>query len=101
MKLRAAFMFVAPEADHKIHKSTIDTPMVELISIGVKNYSEAEEVAKELIRDGISAIELCAGFGNEGVAIISKAVGDKAAVGVVRFDKHPGLDFQSGDSIFK
>ena len=101
MKLKAAFLFVAPEANHKVHKSTIDTPMIELTTIGVKNYTEAEEVAKELVNDGISAIELCAGFGNEGVSIVNKAVEGKAVVGVVRFDKHPGLDFQSGDSIFK
>lgn len=36
-------------------------------------------------------MELCAGFGNEGLAIISKAVEGKASVGAVRFDFHPGF----------
>ena len=101
MKLKAVFMFVAPEVDSKIHQSTIDTPAVELISIGVKNYAEAEILATELVAQGVAAIELCGGFGSEGVARVSKAVAGKAAVGVVRFDNHPGLDFKSGDSIFQ
>ncbi len=31
---------------------------------------------------------------------MAEAVGDKAAVGVVRFDNHPGLEGKSGDDIF-
>jgi hypothetical protein len=31
---------------------------------------------------------------------VAEAVGDKAAVGVVRFDNHPGLEGKSGDGIF-
>lgn len=68
--------------------------------IGVKNYSEAAEVAKELANQGVKAIELCGGFGNEGTAIVSKAVKGKASVGCVKFDHHPGLDFKSGDEMF-
>lgn len=101
MKLKAAFIFVAPDADSKIHRSIIDTPVVELTSVGVKDYQQAEELVSELISSGISAIELCGGFGSEGVARVSKAVKGRAAVGVVRFDNHPGLEFQSGDQIFR
>jgi hypothetical protein len=35
-----------------------------------------------------------------GAARIARAVEGKAAVGVVRFDGHPGLDGKSGDAIF-
>lgn len=35
-----------------------------------------------------------------GTAKIKAAVSDEIAVGVVRFDNHPGLDFQSGDQLF-
>jgi hypothetical protein len=31
---------------------------------------------------------------------VAEAVGDKVAVGVVRFDNHPGLEFKSGDELF-
>ncbi len=98
--LKAAFMFVAPEANPGEHKAVIRTPMVELHVVGVKNYDEACEVAKKLVEDGIAAIELCGGFGHLGVARVVEAVGGKVPVGAVRFDIHPGLEGKSGDSIF-
>lgn len=101
MKLKAAFMFVAPEADYNIHKSLIETPALDLTVIGVKNYKDAEAVALQLVSQGIAVIELCGGFGNEGTAIVSKAVSGKASVGSVKFDNHPGLGFKSGDELFK
>lgn len=101
MKVNAAFIFIAPEADSKIHRTIVDTPIVNLTVVGVASYDEARTVAVELADQGVKALELCAGFGNEGVAMISKAVAGKASVGVVRFDFHPGFDFKSGDEIFK
>lgn len=100
MSLQAAFMFLAPEADPVKHRATIDTPIVKLTVIGVKDYEEAVKVAGQLADEGIAAIELCAGFGVEGTAAVKKAAKGKAVVGVVRFDHHPGLEFKSGDDIF-
>ena len=100
MGLKAAFLFVAPEADANKHRSVIETPMVELTVVGVKDYVAAVEEAKRMVDQGIVAIELCGGFGIEGTAAVQKAVKGKAAVGVVRFDSHPGLEFKSGDEIF-
>lgn len=100
MALKAAFIFVAPEADPKKHRATVNTPMVELTTVGVKDYQDAVETAKKLVAEGIEAIELCGGFGIEGTAAVKRAVNGKAAVGVVRFDNHPGLGFKSGDEIF-
>ncbi len=57
-------------------------------------------MAKELVKEGVAAIELCGGFGHEGVARVAKALRGKAAVGVVRFDSHPGLGSKSSDEIF-
>lgn len=100
MSVKAAFIYVAPENDSKIHRAVIDSPVVQLTVVGVKNYQDAQDVALELVEDGITAIELCAGFGSEGTAMIAKAVGDKALVGVVRFDLHPAFNHQSGDRLF-
>jgi len=100
MSFKAAFIFVAPDTDLKIHKAVINSPTVQLTVVGVKNYGEAEEVAKELTEQGITAIELCAGFGVEGTAMINRAVKDKAVVGAVRFDNHPGFGYKSGDELF-
>lgn len=100
MKVNAAFIFIGPEIDYKIHRTIVDSPTVHLNIVGVKNYSEAIEVAKELVSQGVKAIELCAGFGNEGIALVSKAVKGQASVGAVKFDHHPGFDFKSGDELF-
>ena len=82
------------------HRATVRTPQVDLTVVGVANYAEAERVAKSLVDEGIAAIELCGGFGAAGAARIARAVDGKAAVGVVRFDGHPGLGGKSGDAIF-
>jgi len=98
--LRAAFIFIAPEADAKQHRSTVATPMVELTVVGVKNYEAACQTVKELVAQGNGAIELCGGFGIEGTAAVKKAI-PGIPVGVVRFDGHPGLNGKSGDELFK
>ncbi|MGC7873344.1 DUF6506 family protein [Desulfosporosinus sp. SYSU MS00001] len=100
MKLKAAFIFVAPEADYRKNRSVVETPQVDLTVVGVKDYAMASMAAQELVSEGVGAIELCGGFGIIGTAEVKKAVGDKAVVGVVRFDNHPGLNFKSGDEIF-
>jgi hypothetical protein len=98
--LKAAFIFVAPQADPETHRQWIKTPKVHLVVVGVKNYADAVSTAKELLAEGIVAIELCAGFGNKGVSMIQEAVEGKIPVGVVRFDNHPGLGNVSGDRLF-
>jgi len=100
MALKAAFIFVAPEVDPAVHRSQVITPAVELTVVAAQNYAQAEQVARALVDEGIVAIELCGGFGNEGTARMVKAVQGKAVVGAVRFDCHPGLGGKSGDALF-
>jgi hypothetical protein len=100
MALKAAFMFVAPGADAERDRSVVTTPEVELIVVGVPDYSSAEKAAVRLVAEGVSAIELCGGFGHVGTGRVARAVQGKAAVGAVRFDAHPGLDGKSGDGLF-
>ena len=100
MALKAAFVFVAPGVDPNVHRQTVVTPQVELTAVAVNDYAQAVAVCQELVEQGIAAIELCGGFGHAGTAAIAAAVGDRAAVGVVRFDNHPGLGFKSGDALF-
>jgi len=101
MTLKAAFIFLAPEVNPEKDRQTVITPQVELTAVAANNYKEAEAVAIKLVEQGIEAIELCGGFGNKGTARIAEAVAGKAAVGVVRFDGHPGLNGKSGDELFK
>ncbi|MDY6860016.1 MAG: DUF6506 family protein [Pseudomonadota bacterium] len=100
MSLKAAFIFLAGGADADTHRQVVSTPTVDLTVVGVENYAQAEAVAAELVADGIGAIELCGGFGISGTERIRQAVGGKAAVGVVRFDIHPGIGNVSGDTLF-
>lgn len=100
MKVEAAFIFVAPNTDMNLHKSDISTDILNLHVVGVSDYAEGAEAAVKLVDEGVKVIELCAGFGNEGIAVITRAVQGRARVGAVKFDCHPGLDFKSGDELF-
>ena len=99
MALQAAFLFLAGDAGPDT-RAVVPTGTVNLNVVGCRNYDEAEAAARELAARGVTAIELCAGFGNEGLARIQRAVGPQVAVGAVKFDFHPGLGFKSGDQIF-
>ncbi len=49
---------------------------------------------------GVQAIELCGGFGHTGFAKVTESPGNKVPIGAVRFGRHPGLEFKSGDEMF-
>jgi hypothetical protein len=46
MTLKAAFIFLAPEADPQQHRATVVTPQVELTAVAARDYAEAEQVWK-------------------------------------------------------
>lgn len=100
MKFECAFIYVADGLDSKKDRAIIPSEKINMNVIGCANYNEAEEVAKEMAEKGCNAIELCAGFGNEGIARIKKAVGNNIAIGAVKFDFHPAFGFKSGDDMF-
>ena len=100
MTLKAAFIFLAGGARPDEHRSIVRTPQVDLLVVGVADYAQAETTARSLIDEGVVAIELCGGFGIAGAARVARAVDGKAAIGVVRFDGHPGLGGKSGDEVF-
>ena len=99
MALNAAFIFLIGDADETT-RAVVSTPSISLNVVGCRTYAEAEAAARELAAKGVTAMELCAGFGNEGIARIQRAVGPQVAVGAVKFDFHPGPGFQSGDRVF-
>ena len=100
MKFQCAFIYVAPNCDPAQQRGLIEGSDIDMNVIGCSNYDQAEIAAKEMVEKGCTAIELCAGFGNEGIARIKRAVGPGIAVGAVKFDFHPAFEFQSGDDIF-
>lgn len=95
-----AFIYVAPGCDPAKQRAVIPSAEINMNVIGCATYSQAVEVAKEMVAKGCTALELCAGFGNEGIAMIKKAVGPDIAVGAIKFDFHPAFGFKSGDEIF-
>ncbi|MCC0693566.1 DUF6506 family protein [Clostridioides sp. ZZV14-6387] len=95
-----AFIYVAKGLNAEKQIAVIPSDTINMNVIGVENYDEAEVVAKEMVEKGCTAIELCAGFGNEGIYRIKKVVGPNVAVGAVKFDFHPAFGFKSGDEMF-
>ena len=91
MSMRAAFIFIAPQGNPQQHISTVTTPEVEVITVAVSNYAEACLAAEDLVSKGCVAIELCGGFGSEGVAAVARTVRGKAAVGVASAWLRDGL----------
>lgn len=51
--------------------------------IGVKNLDDACGAARELLKEGVSCIELCGAFGPDGARRIIEATGGKIPVGYV------------------
>lgn len=92
-----AFITLAGGADPAEHRAVLKTPAYDLVVVAVGSYASACAVARELVADGIDTIELCAGFGHQGVAEVARAV-PTAHVGAVRFDGHPRLKGASGDT---
>ena len=99
--ITCAFMYIAPGLDPLKQHAVIPSEDVPMYVVGVGNYDQAEAIATELSKIGCDCIDLCPGFGVEGVARIKKACGPSIAVGAVRFDYHPAFEFQSGDALFK
>ena len=95
------FIYVATGLDPAKQRATIPSSDINMTVVGCSNYDQAEEVARELVAKGCTVVELCAGFGNEGIARIKKAVGPGIAVGAVKFDFHPAFGFKSGDEMFQ
>ena len=100
MKSVCAFMYVAPGCTPVVQHALLSSESLDLHISGVSDYAQGEAEAKRLVENGCTVIELYAGFGHEGIARIQKAVGPKIAVGAVRFDFHPALEFKSGDQVF-
>jgi predicted polyphosphate/ATP-dependent NAD kinase len=63
-----------------------------LVSVGVRNITDAAAAARRLAADGVELIELCGGFGGEGLGAIVNAVDGKLPVGAVFY----GVDASRG-----
>lgn len=96
-KLLIGMLLISPNADPRRDCACIHNPDLVMLLFTVNSYEQAELYAKALAAAGCEAIELCPGFGHEGVGRIQQAVGLDVPVGVVRFDLHPSFGNHSGD----
>lgn len=97
--IKWAFIAVSKAAEGQVHKSVILTSQREITTALVPDYEAAERLARQLVDEGATMIELCGGVGHAGVARIAQAV-PEIRVGVVRFDTHPAMECKSGDDFF-
>ncbi len=95
-----AFIYIAKGLDPEKQCAVIPSDEINMNIFGCSTYEQAEEIAKAMAAKGVTAIDLCAGFGHEGVARVQKAAGKDVAVGAARFDLHPAFGFKSGDEMF-
>mgnify|MGYP001027718495 CR=1 FL=1 len=85
MQLRFAFVYICPESNPEKHRATIETPGISMTFVATKDYAEAVNICRKLVKDGVQAIELCGGFGPIGASKVIDAVGEKVPVGFVCF----------------
>lgn len=83
--LKGAYIFVIPDADQRKHRAKIETLTLSMAIVGVKDFDEAADVAKNLVKDGVQFIDLCSGYGPVGTAKVIEAVGDKIPVSAACF----------------
>lgn len=87
MSFNVLFMAHAPEADKNRHRSEIDTGKFRLLSVVVRNQTEAVGVAREIADDeNLDSILLCPGFTHSDVAEIYEALDGRVGVAVARSD---------------
>ena len=96
-KLLIGFLLITANADPRRDCACIHNEDAIILFFTVNSYTQAEQYAKVLAAIGCDTIELCPGFGNEGVGRVQKAVGPYVPVGVVRFDNYPGYGPYSVD----
>jgi hypothetical protein len=87
MSFNTLFLAHAPDADQKIHRIRIETGKYQLLTVIVKNQSEALEVCDELVKkEAIDSILLCPGFTHQDIAEIVNATHNQVGVVVARGD---------------
>ena len=80
-RTKVAFIFVTEDANPVVNHSLVFTPGVEFHTVGVPDFASGAAEAAKFSDAGFVLIELCAGFGEEGTALVVDAVRGKTKVG--------------------
>jgi hypothetical protein len=76
--MKWAFIYLL-EPDEPARTDTLGA----LVGVGVRDIAEAASIAQRLVGEGVELIELCGGFGGEGLGAVVSAVQGKVPVGAV------------------
>lgn len=79
--MKWAFIYALDSASERKRVDTLGT----LVCVGIPDVTEAPQVAKELVADGVELIELCGAFSGAGLAAVSAAIEGAVPVGAVFF----------------
>lgn len=91
MAFEVLSLSMSPDADHRKHRSEIDTGKYHLFTVVVRNPAEAAEVCREFTEGRhIDSVLLCPGFSNRDVTNIAETVGAGVGVCVARGDGPSG-----------
>lgn len=85
--MKWAFIYLV-EPDEPVRTDTLGS----LVSVGVRDVAAAASIARQLVDEGVELIELCGGFGGEGLGTVVSAVQGKVPVGAVFY----GVDASAG-----
>lgn len=88
-----AYIYEHPSTDPVADRVVIERAGQRTLLVPVPAASDAVEVAKLLVEEGVTLIELCGGFALPAAARVAEAVGDRVPVGHVTFavDAVPGV----------
>ncbi len=97
MASNEAIIYEEPGADPAVDRIVRERGGTRTTFVAVPDESAADQVAVELVDDGVQLIELCGGMGPIPAAKVIEAVGDRVPVGLVNF----GVESVTGAAAFK
>lgn len=82
-----AFIYLSPNFNPKDNTNESSSTNCKFKSVGIDVFNKESviEVAKQLVEEGVQAIEICGGFGPTWVTKISEAINYKIPVGGVMY----------------
>ena len=79
------FVVTGAQLDPARHRSVMQSPAFEMISVGVSSPQQGAAVARQLVQEGVQLIELCGGFGPKWTAQVQEAIAHRVPVGSVSY----------------
>lgn len=79
------FIVTGAQLDPTRHRTVMQSPSFEMITLGVSSPEQGAAAAQQLVREGVQLIELCGGFGPRWTAQVQQAIAHSVPVGSVGY----------------